>query len=218
MSKKYKVIIFDWDGTIVNSTGLIVRAIKEAALIKGIPLSDEKKIFSVIGLGLDQAFHKLFNYLGEDDVIELQLLYKESYLKSINEVSLFDGIEFGIKDLRRRGYSLAIATGKSRRGLDMALQQSGLELLFGLTKTVDECFSKPHPQMVNEILDFYLARKDEALIIGDSSYDLEMGLNAGIDSLGVTFGSQRREELVKYKPKAIVDNAYEIFEWIMRNE
>jgi phosphoglycolate phosphatase len=156
--------------------------------------------------------------LGEDEFIELQLLYKESYLKSINEVSLFDGIEFGIKDLRRRGYSLAIATGKSRRGLDMALQQSGLELLFGLTKTVDECFSKPHPQMVNEILDFYLARKDEALIIGDSSYDLEMGLNAGIDSLGVTFGSQRREELVKYKPKAIVDNAYEIFEWIMRNE
>jgi phosphoglycolate phosphatase len=218
MSKKYKVIIFDWDGTIVNSTGLIVRAIKEAALIKGIPLSDEKKLFSVIGLGLDRAFHKLFNYLGEDEVIELQLLYKESYLKSINEVSLFDGIEFGIKDLRRRGYSLAIATGKSRRGLDMALQQSGLELLFGLTKTVDECFSKPHPQMVNEILDFYLARKDEALIIGDSSYDLEMGLNAGIDSLGVTFGSQRREELVKYKPKAIVDNAYEIFEWIMRNE
>jgi phosphoglycolate phosphatase len=218
MSKKYKVIIFDWDGTIVNSTGLIVRAIKEAALIKGIPLSDEKKLFSVIGLGLDRAFHKLFNYLGEDEFIELQLLYKESYLKSINEVSLFDGIEFGIKDLRRRGYSLAIATGKSRRGLDMALQQSGLELLFGLTKTVDECFSKPHPQMVNEILDFYLARKDEALIIGDSSYDLEMGLNAGIDSLGVTFGSQRREELVKYKPKAIVDNAYEIFEWIMRNE
>jgi len=218
MTKKYKVIIFDWDGTIVNSTGLIVRAIKEAALIKGITLCDEKKIFSVIGLGLDQAFHKLFSHLSKEEVIELQGLYKDSYLKSINEVSLFDGIEFGIKDLRRRGYSLAIATGKSRRGLDMALKQSGLESLFGLTKTVDECFSKPHPQMVNEILDFYLAEKDEALIIGDSNYDLEMAVNAGIDSLGVTFGSQRRKDLVKYNPKGIADNAYEIFEWIMRNE
>ncbi len=218
MSKKYKVIIFDWDGTIVNSTGLIVRAIKEAASTKGIFLNDEKKIFSVIGLGLDQAFHKLFNYLSKDEVIDLQRRYREFYLKSINEVSLFDGIEFGINNLFRSGYSLAIATGKSRRGLNIALKQSGLESLFGITKTVDECFSKPHPQMVNEILDFYLVKKDEALIIGDSSYDLEMAENAGIDSLGVTFGAQRIEELVKYKPKAMVNNAYEIFEWIMRGE
>jgi phosphoglycolate phosphatase len=218
MSKKYKVIIFDWDGTIVNSTGLIVKAIKEAALIKGITLGDEKKIFSVIGLGLDQAFYKLFDYLTKEDLIDLQGLYRDSYLKNINEVSLFDGIEFGIKDLHRRGYSLAIATGKSRRGLNLALRESGLEPLFRITKSVDECFSKPHPQMVNEILDFYSVAKDEALIIGDSSYDLEMALNAGIDSLGVTFGSQTRRELIEYKPKGFADNAYEIFEWIMRNE
>jgi phosphoglycolate phosphatase len=218
MSKKYKVIIFDWDGTIVNSTGLIVKAIKEAALIKGITLGDEKKIFSVIGLGLDQAFYKLFDYLTKEDLINLQGLYRDSYLKNINEVSLFDGIEFGIKDLHRRGYSLAIATGKSRRGLNLALRESGLEPLFRITKSVDECFSKPHPQMVNEILDFYSVAKDEALIIGDSSYDLEMALNAGIDSLGVTFGSQTRRELIEYKPKGFADNAYEIFEWIMRNE
>jgi len=218
MSKKYKVIIFDWDGTIVNSTGLIVRAIKEAALIKGITLTDEKKIFSVIGLGLDQAFYKLFDYLNKEELTELQGLYKNSYLKNINEVSLFDGIEVGIKDLRRRGYNLAIATGKSRRGLDIALNQSGLGSLFGITKTMDECFSKPHPQMANEILDFYIAEKNEALIVGDSIYDLEMAINAGIDSLAVTFGSHSREELVKYKPKGIADNAYEIFEWIIRNE
>jgi phosphoglycolate phosphatase len=218
MNKKYKVIIFDWDGTIVNSTGLIVRAIKEAALIKGIALSDEKKIYSVIGLGLNQAFDRLFNNLSKQEVIELQELYKDCYLNNINEVSMFDGIEFGIKDLHRRGYSLTIATGKSRRGLDMALKQSGLEPLFGLTKTMDECFSKPHPQMANEILDFYIAEKNEALIVGDSIYDLEMAINAGIDSLAVTFGSHSREELVKYKPKGIADNAYEIFEWIIRNE
>ena len=218
MSKKYKVIIFDWDGTIVNSTGLIVRAIKEAASTKGIFLNDEKKIFSVIGLGLDQAFHKLFNYLSKDEVIDLQRRYREFYLKSINEVSLFDGIEFGIKDLHRRGYNLAIATGKSRRGLDEDLKQCGLKSLFGITKTMDECFSKPHPQMVEEILDFYIAQKNEAIIIGDSSYDLEMAINAGIDSFGVTFGSHSRKELVKYKPKGIADNAYEVFEWIIRNE
>ena len=156
MSKKYKVIIFDWDGTIVNSTGLIVRAIKEAALTKGITIDDERKIFSVIGLGLSQAFYKLFNYLSKQEIKELEGLYKDSYLKNINEVSLFDGIEFGIKDLHRRGYNLAIATGKSRRGLDIALSKSGLESLFEVTKTIDECFSKPHPQMVNEILDFYM--------------------------------------------------------------
>ena len=162
----------------------------------------------------------VFIYVNDskDEVIDLQRRYREFYLKSINEVSLFDGIEFGIKDLFRSGYSLAIATGKSRRGLNIALKQSGLESLFGITKTVDECFYKPHPQMVNEILYFYLVKKDEALIIGDSSYDLEMAENAGIDSLGVTFGAQRIEELVKYKPKAMVNNPYEIFEWIMRGE
>jgi len=218
MSKKYKVIIFDWDGTIVNSTGLIVRAIKEAALTKGITIDDERKIFSVIGLGLSQAFYKLFNYLSKQEIKELEGLYKDSYLKNINEVSLFDGIEFGIKDLHRRGYNLAIATGKSRRGLDIALSKSGLESLFEVTKTIDECFSKPHPQMVNEILDFYMVEKCEALIIGDSIYDLEMAINANIDSFGVTFGSHGREDLVKYKPKGMADNAYEIFEWIIRNE
>mgnify|MGYP000123696849 FL=1 len=83
---------------------------------------------------------------------------------------------------------------------------------------MDECFSKPHPQMVDEILDFYIAQKNEAIIIGDSSYDLEMAINAGIDSFGVTFGSHSRKELVKYKPKGIADNAYEVFEWIIRNE
>ncbi|MDC0422669.1 HAD-IA family hydrolase [Methylophilaceae bacterium] len=218
MSKKYKVIIFDWDGTIVNSTGLIVNAIKEAALIKGITLRDKKKLFSVIGLGLDQAFYKLFNNLSKQEIIELQGLYKKLYLNNINDVSLFDGIEFGIKDLHRRGYNLAIATGKSRRSLDIELKKSGLHSLFGLTKTVDECFSKPHPQMVNEILNFYIAEKNEALIIGDSIYDLEMAINANIDSFGVTFGSDNREELVKYKPKGIADNPYEVFEWILRNE
>ena len=218
MKKKYKVIIFDWDGTIVNSIGLIVRVIKEAALIKGIVLDDEKKYFSVIGLGLDQAFYRLFDFLSKQEIMELQKLYKELYLKNINEISLFDGIEFGLQDLYRRGYKLAIATGKSRSGLDIDLKQSGLQAFFSLTKTADECFSKPHPQMVNEILDFYIAGKDEALIIGDSIYDLEMALNSGIDSLAVTFGSHGQEELLKYKPKAIVDNAYEIFEWIMRNE
>ena len=169
MKKKYKVIIFDWDGTIVNSIGLIVRVIKEAALIKGIVLNDEKKYFSVIGLGLDQAFYRLFDFLSKQEIMELQKLYKELYLKNINEISLFDGIEFGLQDLYRRGYKLAIATGKSRSGLDIDLKQSGLQAFFSLTKTADECFSKPHPQMVNEILDFYIAGKDEALIIGDST-------------------------------------------------
>ncbi|MDG2252060.1 MAG: HAD-IA family hydrolase [Methylophilaceae bacterium] len=218
MRKKYKVIIFDWDGTIVNSTGLIVKAIKEAALVKGITLIDERKISSVIGLGLDQAFRVLFNNTSMQEIIELQELYKDFYLENINKVSLFDGIVPGIKDLHRRGYNLAIATGKSRRGLDIDLKQSGLEPLFNITKTMDECFSKPHPQMVNEILDFYIIEKNEALIVGDSTYDLEMALNAGIDSLGVTFGSHNKAELLNYNPKAIVDNAYEIFEWIMRNE
>ena len=218
MSIKYKVIIFDWDGTIVNSTGLIVNAIKEAALIKGITLSDEKKLFSVIGLGLDQAFYRLFSNISKQEIIELQALYKKLYLKNINDISLYDGIEFGIKDLYRKGYKLAIATSKSRRSLDIELKKSELHSLFGLTKTVDECFSKPHPQMVNEILDFYMAKKNEALIIGDSIYDLEMAINAGIDSFGVTFGADNREELVKYKPKGIANNAYEVFEWILRNE
>ena len=131
---------------------------------------------------------------------------------------MFDGISTGINDLHRRGYKLAIATGMSRRGLNRALKQSGLESFFAVTKTVDECFSKPHPQMIEEILEFYMVESHEAILVGDSSYDLEMAMNAGVDSIGVTYGSHASEELIQYKPKVLVDNAYEIFEWVMRNE
>ena len=218
MTRKYKLIIFDWDGTIVNSTGLIVSAIKEAAISKTININDEKKIYDIIGLGLDQAFSKLFANLSRHEIIELQHLYKEAYLKKVNSISLFDGISTGINDLHRRGYKLAIATGMSRRGLNRALKQSGLESFFAVTKTVDECFSKPHPQMIEEILEFYMVESHEAILVGDSSYDLEMAMNAGVDSIGVTYGSHASEELIQYKPKVLVDNAYEIFEWVMRNE
>lgn len=218
MSKKYNVIIFDWDGTIVNSTGLIVSAIKDAAICKGISFSDERKLYSVIGLSLDLAFRKLFDTLSNQEIIELQDLYKETYLKKANNISLFDGIDSGIKDLQRRGYSLAIATGMSRKGLDRALKQSGLNSFFPVTKTIDECFSKPHPQMIEEILDYYMISPDKALLVGDSTHDLKMAINSGIDSIGVTYGSEAPQELIKYKPKILANNTFEIFEWIMRNE
>ena len=163
------------------------------------------------------SFRKIFPYMNPAEQEKTEQLYREEYLKRVDDICLFDGVEIGIKGLALQGYYLAVATGKSRRGLNNALNKSNLNEFFKITKTMDECFSKPHPQMVNEILDAFMVEPSRALMIGDSSHDLEMAKNAMIDSVGVSYGAQHESQLIEYNPLVIVDNAYDLFAWLNKN-
>ena len=134
-----------------------------------------------------------------------------------NHADLFVGIELGIKELKRQGYILSIATGKSRRSLNQDLLDTDLKKYFAITKTVDECFSKPHPQMILEILNFTMVNSKRALMIGDSSYDLEMANNAGVSFLAVNYGYESFEQLKKFNALDIMKDPYDVFDWIRVN-
>ena len=130
---------------------------------------------------------------------------------------LFSGVELGIKDLKRQGYILSIATGKGLKSLNQDLISTNLKDYFLITKTVDECFSKPHPQMILEILNFTMVDPKKALMIGDSSYDLEMAKNAGISSLAVAYGSEPLVQLKEFDTLDLIENPYDLFDWIRIN-
>ncbi len=216
MKNNFDLIIFDWDGTIANSSGTIVSSFKEMCALSNIKTPTDYEINSIIGLGLDEAFAKLFPSIERGEINRLQSLFREAYLKKADEISIFDGIELGIKSLFAQGYLLAIATGKSRRGLNNALNKSNLNDLFSHTKTIDECFSKPHPQMILEILDSLMIKPERTLMVGDSGYDLQMAVNAKVSTLAVTYGSQVKDQLVGYNALDYMDSPYEVFEWIGR--
>ncbi|MFQ3367941.1 MAG: phosphoglycolate phosphatase [Methylophilaceae bacterium] len=130
---------------------------------------------------------------------------------------LFSGVELGIKDLKRQGYILSIATGKGLKSLNQDLISTNLKDYFLITKTVDECFSKPHPQMILEILNFTMVDPKKALMIGDSSYDLEMAKNAGISSLAVAYGSEPLVQLKEFDTLDLIENPYDLFDWLRIN-
>ena len=130
---------------------------------------------------------------------------------------LFSGVELGIKDLKRQGYILSIATGKGLTSLNQDLISTNLKDYFLITKTVDECFSKPHPQMILEILNFTMVDPKKALMIGDSSYDLEMAKNAGISSLAVAYGSEPLVQLKEFDTLDLIENPYDLFDWLRIN-
>jgi len=130
---------------------------------------------------------------------------------------LFAGVELGIKELKRQGYLLCIATGKGRKSLNQDLIDTNLKDYFLITKTVDECFSKPHPQMIMDILNFTMIDSQRALMIGDSSYDLEMANNAGVPCLAVVYGSESLEQLKKFDTLDVIENSYDLFDWLRIN-
>ncbi len=137
--------------------------------------------------------------------------------KDISHIELFAGVELGIKELKRQGYLLCIATGKGRKSLNQDLIDTNLKDYFLITKTVDECFSKPHPQMIMDILNFSMTESKRALMIGDSSYDLEMAKNADVPSLAVAYGGQPLEQLKEFDALDIIKNPYDLFDWLRVN-
>lgn len=219
---RYPLLVFDWDGTLVDSIERIVTSLQHASKqAAGIEISDHHAK-SVIGLGLDEAVAMLHPELDHSyDISLLQTIsdaYRQHYLYD-NPVPapLFPGVDALLHELHQEGYTLAISTGKSRSGLDRAIEEHGVAEHFATTRCAGESRSKPHPEMLEEILAELNFSTGEALMIGDSEHDLMMANNAGIRSIGVTHGVQDAATLEKLKPLACLNDITSLSDFLNHN-
>lgn len=215
MPQKYELLIFDWDGTLMDSAGFIVDSIQSACADLGIAVPDERACRRIIGLGLQQALETLLPELPEDEYPRLVERYRHHYLGRDAEIPLFAGVAEGIRELHDAGFTLAVATGKSLKGLERALEHTRLRPYFSATRCADQTHSKPHPAMVEEILDELMLERRQALVIGDTSHDMLMAANAGVDRLGVSYGAHPPEELHGHAPLAVLDSFAEVKTWLL---
>ena len=217
MKTRFELIIFDWDGTLSDSVGLITDLMIQSFLLHNVSPPSTMEVADILGIKLSEAFKIL---LKEKDQNASELIfnsYIELYNQSSNKVKLFDGVELGIKELHRYGYKIAIATGGGRNYLDSCLAQTSIKDFINVTKTSDDCFSKPHPQMCNEILNELIIEPEKSIVIGDSIHDLQMAKNAGISSLAVTYGAHKQDSLSLYDALDYMDDANMVFDWIRRH-
>lgn len=203
----YKLLIFDWDGTLADSCARITDSVTMAINSVGAEFRTPREIRNIIGLGLSEAIRVLYPGAEESFCTRLAEAYRESFSNSnFAESRLFDGVEKVLIDLRQTGYLLAVATGKSASGLRSDLSETGLSNLFDASRCADQTLSKPHPQMLAELLDELNSRPDEALMIGDTEYDMEMASRAGVDSIAVSYGVHESERLERFSPLTVLDD------------
>ena len=190
MQADYKLLIFDWDGTLADSVGRIVEAMHVASTRSSLPLCSDEAVKGIIGLGLPEAIRTLYPQIGDVELLAFRQHYADHYIALEAEPSpLFAGVVESLEGFRRDGYHLAVATGKARRGLDRVIKAHGWEDFFDISRAADETASKPHPLMLEEILAHCRVPAGQALMVGDSSFDLLMARNAGMDSVAVSYGA-----------------------------
>ncbi|MCU1729083.1 HAD-IA family hydrolase [Pseudomonas sp. 7P_10.2_Bac1] len=217
MPSEYKLLIFDWDGTLADSVGRIVTAMRVAAQRTGRPERDEESIRGIIGLGLPEAILTLYPDMAESEMAVFRQHYADVYIAMDEQPSpLFPGVAQTLAAFRADGYLMAVATGKARRGLDRVLKVHGWERFFDVTRAADETASKPNPLMLNQILEHCGVSPREALMVGDASFDLLMARNAGIDSVAVSYGAQSVERLLEFEPRLAINEFPELRTWLGR--
>jgi phosphoglycolate phosphatase len=214
MAKRFELLVFDWDGTLLDSAGAIVEAIKAACRDLNLPEPSDERARHVIGLGLGEALRHAVPELPEDCYPQMVDRYRYHYLSCDHELSLFDGAAELIAELSEAGFLLAVATGKSRVGLDRALKVSGLGAYFQASRCADECFSKPHPQMLDELMAEFAVLPARTLMIGDTTHDLQMARNAGVAGLAVAYGAHPASALDALEPLARLHEVGELATWL----
>lgn len=216
--QRYKLIIFDWDGTLVDSTSRIVDSMQQAAREVGLPSIPDKAVKHIIGLGLPEAIRTLWPNIEEQQLNELSQQYARLFVSDSSvEMSLYTGAKDFLKELMLRGFILAVATGKSRKGLDRMMREMKLGHLFAITRCADETHSKPDPLMLNEILESLGVAAHEALMVGDTSFDLDMANAANVDAVAMSHGAHDLSRLQNSKPVAVCHNINELRDWIITN-
>jgi len=214
MAQRFDLIVFDWDGTLMDSAAAIVAAIMAACRDLGIEPPSERLARHVIGLGLQDALRTALPELDPVHYGRLAERYRHHYLSRDEDLELFAGAFELISDLHATGRRLGVATGKSRLGLNRSLAASGLESYFHITRCADECFSKPHPAMLIEIMSSLGVDRERTVMIGDTTHDLQMARNAGIGAVAVAFGAHPRRELLAEQPLACVGDFSELEAWL----
>jgi len=211
MRDRFDLLVFDWDGTLIDSIDWIVSCLQRAACAHGCPTPDEQAAKQVIGLSLPRAMRALFPDADDDTVDKLIHAYRSYYNEwAMGADDLFDGVMGLLENLRAAGYRLAIATGKARGGLDDALAATAVGHLFDASRSADETASKPHPKMLLQLMDELRVPPGRTLMIGDSLHDLQMARNAGVAAVGVTCGANTREELLALNPLTCLQHPAEL--------
>jgi len=206
MAKHYDLIVFDWDGTVVDSTAVITKSIQAACRDLNLGVPSDEAARHVIGMGLKEALRHAVPDAPDEMLQPLVERYRHHYFAQDEDISLFDGVRDTIAELRETGYMLAVATGKSRNGLDRSMHSSGMDGYFHATRTADQTFSKPHPAMLLEIMEELGTEPERVLMVGDTTHDLQMAINAGVDAVGMTHGAHPAHQLRELAPVALLDD------------
>ena len=216
-ARNFDLVVFDWDGTLADSTTLIAAAIQSACRDLGEPSPGEEAARFVIGLGFASAVRHVAPRLDPVQYATFSAAYRKHYLAGEARIALFDGVREMLRDLDASGYRLAIATGKSRAGLEHALVQCGLRGAFHATRCADEGPPKPHPDMLHNLMRLLATEPERTLMIGDTSHDLELARNAGAHGIAVTYGAHPAEALARHAPLGIVDSIAALRAWLSAN-
>jgi phosphoglycolate phosphatase len=214
MSKRYDLIVFDWDGTLMDSTAAIAGSIQAACRGLGFTVPDDQTARHVIGLGLDQALRYAVPDAPEAQRPDLVALYRHHFIVQSEAISLYDGARETIDELHSAGYLLAVATGMSRAGLERALNNSGLKKYFHATRTADVTCSKPNPAMLLELMEELAVDASRTLMVGDTTHDLLMAQNADVGAVAVMHGAHMPEQLRALRPLALVEDFAELRTWL----
>lgn len=214
-TRQFDLIAFDWDGTLFDSTAIITRSIQRAVADVGGKVPSEKDAAWVIGMGLMQALAHAAPDVPKEKYAELGARYRHHYSQHMNDISLFDGVLRMLADLRARQHLLAVATGKNRRGLDEALHAVELRDVFHGSRTADETAGKPHPLMLQELMQEFGVPPERVLMIGDTTHDLQMALNAGCASVGVSYGAHEPASFDALQPRFVAHSVAELHDWLV---
>jgi phosphoglycolate phosphatase len=217
MSKNhFKLLVFDWDGTLMDSQARIVACCQSAIADLDFEERTLTQILSIIGLSLERAFATLFPKGSPSQWTQLVERYRYHFFNTHAQIPapLFQGVKETLETLQNNGYWLAVATGKSRQGLNKGLTETEMVNIFQTTRCADETRSKPEPQMLQEIMDELGMLPKDTLMIGDSKHDLQMAHNAGIAAVAVSYGVSESAELLKYNPLTCLDNLPALTTWL----
>ena len=215
--RRFDLIVFDWDGTLYDSTAIIARCIQSACADLGLPVPSVQDASYVIGMGLAEAMQHAAPGLPAERYPELGARYRHHYAARQNELSLFEGTLPMLHALKERQHLLGIATGKTRRRLDDVLHMEQLKGLFDATRTADETRSRPHPQMLQELMAEVGIAPERTLMIGDTTHDLQMAQLAGVPRVGVSYGAHEPEAFASYTPLQVVHSMAELHAWLAQS-
>lgn len=215
--RRFELIVFDWDGTLLDSQAQIVDSMLATCTDLAMAPPTREAIKDIIGLGLPEALDELFPGTGPEVRLRITDTYRRHFLGTSAPSKLFPGALDTLRELHGQGYLLGIATGKGRRGLDRSLAEAGVADLFHVTRCADEAFSKPHPQMLLDVLDVLGVDPARTLMVGDTEYDMQMAVNAGTASLAVNYGVHDESRLMRHNPLGCIHAISDIKQWLSNN-